>query len=313
MVSMILVTGAGGSIGSEICRQLDKPILFEHSEYALFQVWQETGGMPVLGDCKDFAHLRRICDAFNPDIIHAAAYKHVPLLENDNAFIAARNNILGTLNTVRACRGKYVLISTDKAVAPSCIMGFTKRICELIVNEYKGVIVRFGNVMGSAGSVIPKFQAQIDYGGPLTVTHPDVTRYMMSIADAVRLVIAIYRLNQPGIYLLNMGEPQSILGLAKHMIGERPIPIKFIGLQPGEKLHEELAYPEERRIQVTPDIYRLEHSTLPVSHEAERWLNRPFANYEETLEWLSSLATYGHGQTVKSRPQWARAASWPES
>ena len=306
---MILVTGAGGSIGSEICRQLDKPILFEHSEYALYTIWQETGGIPVLGDCKDAAHIHRLCEAFNPDIIHAAAYKHVPMLENDNAFIAARNNILGTLNTVRACRGRYVLISTDKAVNPSNIMGFTKRICELIVTEYEGVIVRFGNVIGSDGSVIPRFEAQIIKGGPVTVTHPDVTRYMMSIHDAVRLVITVYRLNQPGIYLLNMGEPQSILALAKRMIGERPIPIQFVGLQPGEKLHEELSYPEEKRTQITSEIYRLTHPTLPVSHEAERWLSRPFANYEDTFEWLSSLATYGHGQTVKNRPQWVRAAS----
>lgn len=306
---MILVTGAGGSIGSELCRQLEKPILFEQSEYALFQIWHETGGMPVLGDCKDAAHIHRLCEAFNPDIIHAAAYKHVPMLENDNAFIAARNNILGTLNTVRACRGRYVLISSDKAVNPSCIMGWTKRICELIVTEYEGVIVRFGNVMGSAGSVIPRFQAQIDHGGPLTVTHRSVTRYMMSIQDAVRLVIAVYRLNQPGIYLLNMGEPQSILALATRMIGERAIPIQFIGLQPGEKLHEELFYPEEKRTQVTPEIYRLTHNTLPVSHEAERWLARPFANYEDTRQWLESLATYGHGQTLRSHLQSVPAAS----
>ena len=306
---MILVTGAGGSIGSEICRQLDKPILFEHSEYALYNIWQETGGMPVLGDCKDAAHLYRLCEAFNPDIIHAAAYKHVPMLENDNAFIAARNNIMGTLNTLRACRGRYVLISTDKAVNPSSVMGWTKRICELLANEYGATIVRFGNVIGSSGSVIPRFERQIADGGPVTVTHPSVTRYMMSIQEAVRLVIAVYRLNHPGIYLLNMGTAQSILAIAQRLIGEREIEIKFTGLQPGEKLHEELSYPEELRVQVTPDIYRLEHKTLPVSHEVERWLSRPFANYEETRQWLSDLARYGHGQPCQSRLRLVPAVS----
>ena len=297
---MILVTGAGGSIGSEICRQLDKPILFEHSEYALFQVWQETGGMPVLGDVKDYAHLRRICDAFNPDIIHAAAYKHVPMLENDNAFIAARNNIMGTLNTLRAARGHYVLISTDKAVLPSCVMGWTKRVCELLALEHGATVVRFGNVLGSSGSVVPTFQRQIDSGGPVTVTHPDVTRYFMRLDEAVRLVLDVYHLGQPGVFMLEMGPPQRIVDLAQALIGSKDIRIEFIGLRPGEKLHEELSYPDEARVQAAPHIYRLDHDTLPVAAECERWLSRPFANYEQTRHWLQSVCRQGHGsQSVR--------------
>lgn len=292
----VMVTGAGGSIGSEICRQIKPaPILFDHSEFGLYTVWHETGGMPVLGDCKDAVHVHRLITHFNADVIHAAAYKHVPMLENDNAFVAVRNNIIGTLNTVRACKGRYVLISTDKAVNPTSVMGWSKRICELIAREYSASVVRFGNVLGSNGSVIPLFESQLKSGGPITVTHPEVSRYFMSLPQAIKLVLEVYVINRPGIYILEMGEPKRIIDLALNIIGDREIPIEFIGLRPGEKLHEELAYVDEKPVKVTANITRLDHATLPVSYEAERWLARPFANYEETRDWLQSLAKYGHG------------------
>src|SRR5690606_8085822 len=207
----ILVTGAGGSIGSELCRQLSRfepscIILFEASEFALYMIEQwfaehrpEIKVVPLAGDVKDQKRMAQVFETWKPHVVfHAAAYKHVPLMEVDNAWQAVRNNVLGTL-TVALCAidhaaERFVLISTDKAVNPTNVMGATKRMAEMLCEALhcqqkttKFQMVRFGNVLGSAGSVIPKFRAQIAHGGPVTVTHPDITRYFMSIPEAAQL------------------------------------------------------------------------------------------------------------------------------
>lgn len=266
----ILVTGAGGSIGSELCRQLArfKParlILVELSEFALYSVEQwfvanvpEQELVPLAGDVKDVARIEEIFAAWRPQaVFHAAAYKHVPLMEVGNAWQAVRNNVLGTL-TVAECAmrfhaERFALISTDKAVNPTNVMGATKRlaemVCEALHRQQSGTqfeMVRFGNVLGSTGSVIPKFQEQIGRGGPVTVTHPDITRYFMSIPEAAQLVLQAATMGLGGeIFVLDMGEPVKIVDLARKMINlsgytENDIHIEFSGLRPGEKLYEEL-------------------------------------------------------------------------
>jgi Predicted nucleoside-diphosphate sugar epimerases len=266
----IMVTGAGGSIGAELCRQvaLFEPsllILFELNEFALYRMEQEfSRAFPCLkivcaiGDVKDESRMDQILGQYSPSIIfHAAAYKHVPLMEVENAWQAVRNNVLGTYTMARlAIRhgvGKFVLISTDKAVNPTNIMGASKRLAEMVcqsLQQKRGgtrfVTVRFGNVLGSTGSVIPKFQEQIFRGGPVTVTHPEVTRYFMSISEAAQLVLQAGLMGDGGeIFVLDMGEPVMISDLAKAMIrlsgfSEQDIPIVYTGLRPGEKLYEEL-------------------------------------------------------------------------
>ncbi len=260
--SVVLITGAGGSIGSEICRQCvkfgaKKLILVDHSEYNLYQIAEELNGKIelslVMQSVTNKDALNRTFSQHKPDIVlHAAAYKHVPLVE-DNITEGIINNVIGTKNTIDCAIShevkKFVLISTDKAVRPTNVMGTTKRICELYAQNVEAgnteiVSVRFGNVLGSSGSVIPKFKAQIEAGGPITVTHPDITRYFMLIPEACELVLQAGSIGNGGeIFILDMGEPVKIVDLAQKMIelsGSENMQIKFSGLRPGEKLYEEL-------------------------------------------------------------------------
>jgi FlaA1/EpsC-like NDP-sugar epimerase len=257
----VLITGAGGSIGSEIVRQCirygaSKLILLDHSEFNLYTIEQELGGeniIPVMQSVLNVEDLQRTFQSYKPDIvIHAAAYKHVPLVEA-NISEAIKNNVVGTKNVIDCAIEnrveKLVLISTDKAVRPTNVMGTTKRICELYAQNSNGqgtdiVAVRFGNVLGSSGSVIPKFKAQIEAGKNITVTHPDITRYFMLIPEACELVLQAGAIGSGGeIFILDMGKPIKIVDLAKKMIelsGRDDIEIEFSGLRPGEKLYEEL-------------------------------------------------------------------------
>jgi len=258
----ILITGAGGSIGSEIVRQCikfqaKKLILLDHSEYNLYAIEQEVeakiDAIPVLQSVVNKKDLEHTFSKHKPDIvIHAAAYKHVPLVEA-NMHEAVVNNIIGTKNcidvAIESGVQKFVLISTDKAVRPTNVMGTTKRVCELYAQNVPSkttdiVAVRFGNVLGSSGSVIPKFKAQIEQGLDITVTHPDITRYFMLIPEACELVLQAGAIGTGGeIFILDMGAPIKIVDLAKKMIelsGNSDIDIKFTGLRPGEKLYEEL-------------------------------------------------------------------------
>ncbi len=267
----ILVTGAGGSIGSELCRQLARfqpacIVLLESSEFALYMIEQWFGEhrpeVPVVrlaGDVKDEARMTQVFADHRPQVVfHAAAYKHVPLMEVGNAWQAVRNNVAGTLVVARAARDagveRFVLISTDKAVNPTNVMGATKRVAEMVCEVMQNGpgttrfhIVRFGNVLGSTGSVIPKFQSQIAHGGPVTVTHPEINRYFMSIPEAAQLVLQAAAMGHGGeIFVLDMGEPVKIVDLARNMIrlsGKEPdvdIAIEVVGRRPGEKIHEEL-------------------------------------------------------------------------
>ena len=262
----ILITGAGGSIGSEIVRQCikfdaKKLILLDHSEYNLYQIEQEVSGQVemhcVMQSVVDKERLAKIFVQHKPQIvIHAAAYKHVPLVE-ENVEAAILNNVIGTKNCIDTAIAhhveKFILISTDKAVRPTNVMGTTKRICELYAQnvdakETEIVSVRFGNVLGSSGSVIPKFKSQIEKGQNITVTHPDITRYFMLIPEACELVLQAGAIGKGGeIFILDMGEPIKIVDLAKKMIelsGREGIEIEFTGLRPGEKLYEELLIDE---------------------------------------------------------------------
>ncbi|QSZ41448.1 NAD-dependent epimerase/dehydratase family protein [Sulfurimonas aquatica] len=258
---IILVTGAGGSIGSEICRQCElygakKLILLDNSEYNLYSIEDEINNIETVAIMQSVVDKDSLEQSFNlhkPElVIHAAAYKHVPLVEA-NANAAIVNNIIGSKNIIDTAIKygvkKLVMISTDKAVRPTNIMGTTKRICELYAQNSNGngtdiVAVRFGNVLGSSGSVIPKFRAQIKSGKNITVTHPDITRYFMLIPEACELVLQAGAIGTGGeIFILDMGEPIKIVDLAKKMIelsGKPNINIEFTGLRPGEKLYEEL-------------------------------------------------------------------------
>lgn len=257
----VLITGAGGSIGSEIARQCSrfnakKLILLDHSEFNLYTIGEElrqTNIELVMQSVVDRQKLAKTFARYKPEIvIHAAAYKHVPLCEA-NVEEAIINNVIGTKNTIDCAIAsgvhKFVLISTDKAVRPTNVMGTTKRICELYASnvlskETEIVAVRFGNVLGSSGSVIPKFRAQIEAGGPITVTHPDITRYFMLIPEACELVLQAASIGKGGeLFILDMGEPVRIVDLAKKMIElscREDIEIVYSGLRPGEKLYEEL-------------------------------------------------------------------------
>jgi FlaA1/EpsC-like NDP-sugar epimerase len=281
----VLVTGAGGSIGSELCRQIAKfapgsLVLFELNEFALYNIEQEFHrdfpNIPMafmIGDVKNQSRLTQVFEQFKPTVVfHAAAYKHVPLMEEGNAWQAVLNNVLGThvLAQTAITHGveRFILISTDKAVNPTNVMGASKRMAEMVCQaqqqaissagksshvdsklEMRFVIVRFGNVLGSTGSVIPKFHEQIDKGGPVTVTHPEITRYFMSIPEATQLVLQAGLMggeNGGGeIFVLDMGEPVKIADLAKDLIrlsglSEEDIDIVYSGLRPGEKLYEEM-------------------------------------------------------------------------
>ncbi|WP_419678395.1 UDP-N-acetylglucosamine 4,6-dehydratase (configuration-retaining) [Aliarcobacter lanthieri] len=258
---VVLITGAGGSIGSEIARQCKaygakQLLLVEHSEFNLYSIIEELRDknvIPLMQSVRDLKTLEKTFDKYKPQIvIHAAAYKHVPLVEH-NILEGIANNIIGTKNcidlSIKYDVKKFVLISTDKAVRPTNVMGTTKRICELYAQNVESknteiVAVRFGNVLGSSGSVIPKFKSQIEKGGPITVTHPDITRYFMLIPEACELVLQAASIGKGGeIFILDMGEPIKIVDLAKKMIelsGRSEIKIEFCGLRVGEKLYEEL-------------------------------------------------------------------------
>lgn len=258
---IVLITGAGGSIGSEISRQCKaygakQLILLDHSEFNLYSILEELRGenvVPIMQSVRDIKALESTFEKYKPQIvIHAAAYKHVPLVEY-NILEGITNNIIGTKNcidlSIKYGAQKFVLISTDKAVRPTNIMGTTKRICELYAQNVESknteiVAVRFGNVLGSSGSVIPKFKSQIEQGKNITVTHPEITRYFMLIPEACELVLQAASIGNGGeIFILDMGEPIKIVDLAKKMIelsGRSDISIEFCGLRCGEKLYEEL-------------------------------------------------------------------------
>jgi len=296
-----MVTGAGGSIGSELCRQLiacrpAKIVLFEQSEYNLYMadldLAKRTQSCAVeicsrLGSVTDPMRLRQVMAEERVEIIlHAAAYKHVPLVEG-NELEGARNNILGTKiladAAVSAGIERFILVSTDKAVRPTSVMGATKRLAELIVQDVqtrapdtKFAMVRFGNVLGSSGSVLPLFQAQIEAGGPVTVTHPEMNRYFMTVSEAARLVLLAGAYAEGGdVFVLDMGKPQKIINIARKLIrlsgrrvkdpvtGEGDIEIKITGLRPGEKLFEELFVDEDSLCKTPhPKILRAEEARL---------------------------------------------------
>jgi len=272
---VVMVTGAGGSIGSELCRQIlrfepAQLIAYDLSEFAMYKLTEELHDrfpglsvVPVIGDAKDSLLLDHVLSRYTPHIVfHAAAYKHVPLMEEQNAWQAVRNNVLGTYRVARAAIRHdvrhFVLISTDKAVNPTNVMGASKRLAEMACQALQQTsprtqfeTVRFGNVLGSAGSVIPKFQQQIAKGGPVTVTHPEITRFFMTIPEASQLVLQASSMGRGGeIFILDMGEPVKIVDLARDLIrlygfSEEHIRIVFTGLRPGEKLYEELLADDE--------------------------------------------------------------------
>jgi FlaA1/EpsC-like NDP-sugar epimerase len=290
----VLVTGAGGSIGSELCRQLARLepaqiLLLDHSENSIFEVLAELGerfptvtAVPIVADVRDRERLRQVFEAYRPySVFHAAAHKHVPLKES-NVSEAVTNNVLGTRNVAEVSAEfgveHLVLISTDKAVRPTNVMGATKRIAELIVQEVaqtherKFVAVRFGNVLGSRGSVVPTFLRQIQAGGPVTVTHPEMRRYFMTIPESVQLVLQAGAIGQGGeIFVLDMGEPVKVEDLAKDLIRLSglevgvDIDIRYSGTRPGEKLYEELFFDSESAIPTDhPKVLRAKNGTLPI-------------------------------------------------
>ena len=302
----IMVTGAGGSIGSEMCRQIARfspstLVLFEAGEFAMYtieqelkQTFPELNIVCLMGDVRDAERVDEAMQQHQPSVLfHAAAYKHVPLMEQHNAWQAIRNNVLGTWTVARAAQqhgvAKFVMISTDKAINPTNVMGASKRLAEMVCQALQPsgamrfVMVRFGNVLGSTGSVIPTFRAQIARGGPVTVTHPEITRYFMSIPEATQLVLQAGLMGQGGeIFVLEMGEPVKIVDLAKTMIRlsgftEDEIRIEFTGLRPGEKLYEELLADSEHTLP-TP------HTKLRIARARQvdgTWL-------EQLLKWVSA-------------------------
>ena len=319
---VVLVTGAGGSIGSELCRQIarftpKKLVLYDAGEFALYNIEQELNNtFPKLdiiylaGDVRDDARLEQVFCEYKPSaVFHAAAYKHVPLMERNNTWQAVRNNVFGTWR-VAACAQrhsveKFVLISTDKAVNPTNVMGTTKRLAEIIcqglqrTDGTRFVIVRFGNVLGSNGSVIPKFREQIALGGPITVTHPEITRFFMSIPEAAQLVMQAGCMGKGGeIFVLDMGESVKIVDLAKDLIrlsglNEEDIKIEFTGLRPGEKLYEEVLADSEH--------------TLPTPHPKLRIAKARSVDAEELQAlktWISSDAIIADTVVRQRMQQW---------
>jgi FlaA1/EpsC-like NDP-sugar epimerase len=341
----VLVTGAGGSIGSELCRQIIRfrpgtLLLFEANELALYNMEQElTRNFPQLrlvclaGDVRDASRVEQVFAEFKPGVVfHAAAYKHVPLMETHNAWQAVRNNVFGTWCVASAAQRhgatKFVMISTDKAINPTNVMGTTKRLAEMVCQglqqpqeaplsnslpqageranekgnlQFPGtqfVMVRFGNVLGSTGSVIPKFREQIARGGPVTVTHPEITRYFMSIPEAAQLVLQAGWMGQGGkIFVLDMGEPVRIVDLARDMIrlsglSEADVRIEFSGLRAGEKLYEELLADSEH--------------TLPTPHPKLRIAQARSVNaadLQAIVAWVDQNSAAWSDDEVKQRLQ----------
>ncbi|MBX9959583.1 MAG: polysaccharide biosynthesis protein [Burkholderiaceae bacterium] len=333
----VLVTGAGGSIGSELCRQIlrqqpSRLLLLDHSEYALYSIHQELEQLcrhegigaemtPLLGSVNHETRLREICGLYRPHTIyHAAAYKHVPMVESNPAE-GARNNVFGTLNMARVARdtgvARFVLVSTDKAVRPTNIMGASKRMAELVLQamatEAAGAtcfsMVRFGNVLGSSGSVVPLFRRQLEAGGPITVTHAEVTRYFMTIPEAAQLVLQAGAMAQGGeVFVLDMGEPVRILDLARRMVElsgltvrdaanpQGDIEIAITGLRPGEKLYEELLIGDNPAPTGHPRIMKAHEDYLPWSElqlQLERLLHAAEAGDEAGIR--AVLCTCVHG------------------
>ena len=318
----VMVTGAGGSIGSELCRQIAKfeprlLVMFEVNEFALYTIEQEFDDrLPrlakacVIGDVKDEARVREIMATHRPEVVfHAAAYKHVPLVENDNAWVALRNNVLGTYVIASAAADsgveRFVLISTDKAVNPVNVMGASKRLAETLCQALQRrttmslVAVRFGNVLGSKGSVIPKFREQLARGGPITVTHPDIIRYFMSIPEAAQLVLQAGLMGEGGeVFMLEMGEPVRIVDLARDMIrlsgaSEEQVAIVFTGLRPGEKLYEELVADDEQ--------------ALPTRHPKLRIVRATWGQpdiLDELVPWLKATPTLSDAETRDVLARW---------
>jgi len=324
----VLVTGAGGSIGSELCRQLvrfrpSRLILLDAGEANLYQIqmelhheWNFRDYDCVLGRVQDRRLMERVFSRHRPQVVfHAAAYKHVPMLEH-NPWQAVENNILGSQVAMQLADAygaeRFVLVSTDKAVRPTNVMGASKRVAELILQSYKEsrtrfMAVRFGNVLGSSGSVIPLFLRQIERGGPVTVTHPEVTRYFMTIPEAARLILQAGALGEGGeIFVLEMGTPVKIAQMAEDLIrlcGKRPgtdIEIVFTGLREGEKLYEELITQDE-------GITRTAHEKIlvlrPNGHGKHSSLSNPASRLEEQLQALYLQAKRLDGSAIRQTLQ----------
>jgi FlaA1/EpsC-like NDP-sugar epimerase len=332
---VVMVTGAGGSIGSELCRQLAhfKPrllVLLEQGEFALYGLEQEFAKccpqqalVCVIGDVKDAARINQVMHEYRPDVVfHAAAYKHVPLMEQVNTLQAVKNNVLGTWVVAHAARevgvGRFVMISTDKAVNPTNVMGASKRLAEMVCQSLqvegggdvstRFVSVRFGNVLGSSGSVIPKFQKQIEAGGPVTVTHPEITRFFMSIPEAAQLVLQAGLMGQGGeIFVLDMGESIRIADLARLMIrlsgkSEDEIRIEYSGLRPGEKLFEEVLADAE--------------TTLPTPHPKLRVASARQVDVDLVaifLDWIGTTESAADAEVRVQLQAWLPGEYQPES
>jgi FlaA1/EpsC-like NDP-sugar epimerase len=321
---VVIVSGAAGSIGSELCRQIlsfhpEQLICLDISEYALYTLQQEfnqlvtdTELMYVVADVKNQIRIQRLLKNHQPDVVlHAGAYKHVPMMEHFNVVEALQNNAYGTYQIASACQAArvptFVLVSTDKAVNPTNVMGASKRLAELICqglqhhekSTTRFITVRFGNVLGSSGSVIPKFREQIAHGGPITITHPEITRYFMSIPEAAQLVLQAATMGNGGeVFVLDMGTPVKIIDLARDMIKlsglqEQEIHIEFTGLRPGEKIYEELLANDE--------------NTLPTSHEKLRIARARTADtiwLGNLLEWLSNTPHMSEEQIKQDLQRW---------
>jgi len=323
----VMVSGAGGSIGSELCRQIVKfnpsvLVCLDISEFSLYQLEQELSSLKLSTklvymtcDVKNKVRIDNLLSQYKPSVVfHAAAYKHVPMMENGNVWEALSNNVIGTHTLAQACKeadvGKFVLISTDKAVNPTNVMGASKRLAEMVcqgLQEDAGtrfVIVRFGNVLGSSGSVIPKFREQIAKGGPVTITHPEITRYFMSIPEAAQLVMQAGLMGKGGeIFVLDMGEPVKIAALAADMIRlsglqSDEIKIEYVGLRPGEKLYEELLADDE--------------NTLPTPHEKLRIAQARKADaawVKRLLKWIGSSLSANESHIKTELAGWVEGYS----
>jgi FlaA1/EpsC-like NDP-sugar epimerase len=322
---VVLISGAGGSIGSELCRQLIKfmpktIVCLDMSEYALYSLEQSFINKKIIpkliyvvADIKNKERVNKIITQFSPaTVFHAAAYKHVPLMEKENVSEALLNNSLGTYILANICQRlkvkKFILVSTDKAINPTNVMGASKRLAEILCKKLQSkegtqfITVRFGNVLGSSGSVIPLFKNQIDKGGPITVTHPDITRYFMAIPEAAQLVLQASLIGEGGdVFVLEMGDPIKILDLAKDMINlsglqEGEIDIKFTGLRLGEKLYEELLADDEK--------------TKPTSHTKIRIANA--TNQDEKIsinnlvKWIQSTKNLNEKIIKKELGGWVK-------